>query len=216
MLLMLDPAQCAQADTLKTLQFGRRLQSSLLRFGPRHIDAEDLRDDPCQVCISGFLAVPEASTHLSGQGARETNNRLREELGRLQKETSEVLKDVRKMKLEIEKKDSEIHELRRRSARLKMLRQSPKLLPACSAVRPVREASSPQRDGPRQTAGSIQANQRNLRAPGRTLTDRPCGALLRRPSQQTEKSSRPALAAQRLLSPSPKGDGKTHATGNHT
>ncbi|CAK9061256.1 unnamed protein product [Durusdinium trenchii] len=197
MLLMLDPAQCAQADTLKTLQFGRRLQSSLLRFGPRHIDAEDLRDDPCQ-------------------GARETNNRLREELGRLQKETSEVLKDVRKMKLEIEKKDSEIHELRRRSARLKMLRQSPKLLPACSAVRPVREASSPQRDGPRQTAGSIQANQRNLRAPGlecvddkhlspgRTLTDRPCGALLRRPSQQTEKSSRPALAAQRLLSPSPK------------
>lgn len=108
------------------------------------------------------------------------------------------------MKLEIEKKDSEIHELRRRSARLKMLRQSPKLLPACSAVRPVREASSPQRDGPRQTAGSIQANQRNLRAPGRTLTDRPCGALLRRPSQQTEKSSRPALAAQRLLSPSPK------------
>ena len=122
----LDPAQCAQADTLKTLQpdtlylgtivttrlsccvvlglaggfnppcsvlgparvlmhgwkvscesWVPRNERSIRQIYGGHIDAEDLRDDPCQVCISGFLAVPEASTHLSGQGARETNNRLR-------------------------------------------------------------------------------------------------------------------------------------------
>lgn len=142
MLLMLDPAPAAQADTMKTLQFGQRLQSSLLRFGPRHIGSADAWHQ---------------------DAAKDVADPLREELARLQKETSEVLDEVQKMKLQIEKKNKEIAELRKCSVRSKPLQQSPKaqrtpLLQAQAGVKFPKASPPPQPRQPRQPrqpAGSI-------------------------------------------------------------
>ncbi|CAJ1436504.1 unnamed protein product [Effrenium voratum] len=107
MLLMLDPAPGAQADTLRTLQFCQRLQSSLFasRGGARHLESAD--DELLHSAV-----------------AEEIDDDLAEEVCRLQKQTSEVLREVGKLKIEVEKKDAEILELRRREPKARRL--SPK------------------------------------------------------------------------------------------
>lgn len=141
MLLMLDPAPGAQADTLKTLQFGQRLQSSLLRFGPRQ---NEFVDDAWHQAVAREVAGP-----------------LRDELARLQKETSQVLDEVQAMKRQIEKKDSEIAELRRCSSRMRIMKsptpcrlQAPAAGPKLQKAQPLVESWSSSNKSHCQPAGS--------------------------------------------------------------
>ncbi|CAE7215526.1 SNW1 [Symbiodinium pilosum] len=85
MILRLDAA--AQAETLRTLQFGHRVQSFLTH-------------------------LPDADTRLA---ENEECEELRAELCSLKVQTSQVLQEIAEMKLEVQRKDAAILELGRRS-----------------------------------------------------------------------------------------------------